>query len=63
MVQGARANSIIKLNTTFMTEAYIPLLSSSVSHHKYLTNTHMQFVKNVEFFMLNLLLYKKNQWW
>jgi hypothetical protein len=36
---------MIKLNTVFPTKAYIPLLLSSASYHKYLTNTHMQFVR------------------
>jgi len=41
---------MIKLNTIFPTAVYIPLLSSSASHHKCLTNTHMHFVRKRRIF-------------
>jgi hypothetical protein len=41
---------MIKLNTIFPTEAYIPLLSSSASHRRYLTNTHKHFVRKRRIF-------------
>lgn len=45
MVQGARANILIKLSTIFPTEAYIPLVVFCLSSQVLDKYTHMHFVK------------------